>query len=105
MSQVAANPLVFAIGIGIANGVLAAVRNKPVSQRALWATAAVLAAGETILVLDEPAEHRPDLLHFAGMTALGVFLGLAPFTSWTAGEKSAIQKTGEWFGDKLSEAA
>lgn len=105
MSQVAANPLVFAIGIGIANGVLAAVRNKPVSQRALYATAAVLAMGETILVLDEPEEERPDLAKFAGMTALGVFIGLAPFVSWHPGEKSSIQKTGEWFGDKFSEAA
>lgn len=104
VAQIAANPIVFAIGIGVANGVLAAVRNKPVSQRALWATAAVLAVGETILVLDEPEEERPDLWKFAGSTALGVFIGLAPFTSWKAGQKSLIQQGGEWIGDQFSPA-
>lgn len=100
MSQVAANPMVFALGIGVANGVLAAVRNKPVSQRALYATAAVLAVGEAILILDEP-EH-PPLGTFMAQTALGVGLGMAPFVSWEPGEKSAIQRAGEWFGDTAS---
>lgn len=93
MAQIAADPMAFAIAIGVGNGVLAAVRNKPVSQRALYATAAVLAVGEAILLLDEP--ERPPLGAFMAKTAIGVGLGLAPFVSWRPGEKSAIQKAGE----------
>lgn len=99
LMQVAEDPMAFAIGIGVANGVLAAVRNKPVSQRALYATAGVLAVGETILLLDEPEDHRPALPGFMIKTALGVFLGLAPFVSWQPGEKTAVQRGGEWMGD------
>lgn len=101
--QIAEDPMVFAIGIGVANGVLAAVRNKPVSQRALYATAAVLAVGEAILLLDEP--ERPPLAAFMAKTAIGVGLGLAPFVSWQPGQKSSIQRAGEWFADRATPQA
>jgi len=103
MTQIAADPMVFAIGIGIANGVLAAVRNKPVSQRAMYATAAVLAVGEAILLLDEP--NRPPLGAFMAKTAIGVGVGLAPFVSWKPGDKSAIQKAGEALATKAAPQA
>lgn len=102
MSQVAANPMVFAVGVGVANGVLAAVRNKPVSPRALYATAAVLAIGEAILIMDEPEASRPPLGSFMAQTAIGVGLGMAPFVSWQPGSKSSIQKAGEWLGDRAT---
>lgn len=103
VAQIAADPLAFAVGIGVANGVLAAVRNKPVSQRALYATAAVLAVGETILILDE--SQRPPLAAFMAKTAIGVFLGLAPFVSWTPGEPSLIQRAGESLANRASAQA
>lgn len=95
LSQVAAHPMVFAIGVGVANGVLAAVRDKPVSTRAATATAAVLAAGEVVLVMDLPEAERPDLSKFALHTAIGVMLGMAPFVTWTPGEPSMVKRMGE----------
>lgn len=102
MAQIAADPMVFAFGVGIANGVLAAVRGKPVSPMALYATVGVLTAGEVVLVAELPPHERPDLKLFSLKTALGVFAGFAPFVSWEKGEKSVIQKAGEALADKAS---
>lgn len=100
MAQVAADPMVFALGVGVANGVLAAVRNKPVSQMALYATVGVLTAGELILVAELPPHERPDMKMFALKTALGVFTGMAPFVAWEKGEKSMVQRAGEALANK-----
>lgn len=97
-----ANPLVMAIGIGVITGVIAAARSKPISQRALYITTVVTAIGETALILDEPEDKRPDLAKFAGLSAIGVLIGLAPFTSWKQGDKSWIQQGAEAIADKFS---
>ena len=103
MAQVAASPAVFAIGVGIANGVLAAVRDKPISPRAAYATAAVLAAGEAILIMDLPDSERPEYVPFVTQTALGVLLGISPFVSWN-GEKPPLQRIGEAIANRASAA-
>lgn len=103
MAQVAASPAVFAIGVGIANGVLAAVRNKPITARAAYATAVVLAAGEAILIMDLPDTERPEYTPFIVQTALGVLLGISPFVSWN-GEKPPLQRIGEAIANRASAA-
>lgn len=78
------HPFIFATGVGVANGLMAAARDMKFSTRATLATAAVLAIGETILALDHPPEERGNipLTYFAALSALGVLTGLAMFTDW-----------------------
>lgn len=79
------HPFIFGAGVGIANGLLAAARGMHMSTRATLATAAVLAIGETVIALDHltPEQQTPALLgRFAGLSGLGVLMGLAMFTNW-----------------------
>ncbi len=109
--QLAQHPAVFAIGVGVANGVLAAVRNKPVSPTAAYVTAAVIAAGEVALVRysDEwermPPAQRPDMWRLGIYSALGTMVGLALFVSWQAGKPSYIQRAGERLAERAAPAA
>ena len=100
--QVARNPVVFATGVGVANGVLAAARNKPVSLTAAAVTAGVIAAGEVALVYELPDYDRPRMTKLFGYSILGTFVGLAPFISWQAGQKSWVQRAGEALAQKAS---
>lgn len=100
--QVAQNPLVFAAGVGVANGVLAAARNKPVSVQAATITAGVIAAGELALILDVPKYDKPKMAALFGYSVVGTFVGLAPFISWKPGEKSWLQRAGEALANKAS---
>lgn len=93
--QVAENPLIFATGVGVANGVLAAARAKPVSVKAAAVTAGVIAAGEVALVYELPDYDRPRMTKLFAYSVLGTFLGLAPFISWKAGQRSLVQRAGE----------
>lgn len=102
VEQVMANPLIMAIGIGVTTGVIAVARGKQISQRALYITTVVTAIGETALILDEPEDKRPNLWSFAALSAVGVLIGLVPFTSWNPGDKSLIQKAGEGIADRFS---
>lgn len=95
LAEIAGNPFVFALGIGIANGVLAAARDKPISQLALYSTVAVLTVGELILLWELPPEEKPDLAHYGLVTAAGAFAGMAPFVSWNPGEKPWMQQLAE----------
>jgi hypothetical protein len=103
LAEIAAHPMTFAIGVGVANGVLAAVRDKPVSTKAAAITAAVIAAGELALVFELPDEERPNMTEFAIYTMTGTFLGLAPFVSWREGEPGFLQRTAEDVADWYSE--
>lgn len=105
-AQLAQHPAVFAVGVGVANGVLAAARNKAVSPTAAYVTAAVIAAGEVALVRysDEwtmtPPAQRQDLRRLAVYSALGTMVGLALFVSWKPGEPSYLQRAGERIAEK-----
>ena len=78
------HPLVFGMGVGLANGFLAKARDMHFSTRAALATAATLAIGETILALDHTPDERGGrpLWMFAGMSGIGVLLGVSLFTNW-----------------------
>lgn len=87
------------MGVGVANGVLAVVRDKPISPRAAAITAAVIAAGEVALIYDLPADERPDMVPFILWSLFGTYVGLAGFVSWENGEPSFFEKVGEGLAD------
>lgn len=95
VAELVKHPGVFALAVGVANGVLAAVRDKPVSPNAAAITAAVIAAGEVALVYELPERERPDLLELGLWSILGTYAGLSLFVSWQEGEPSLIQRMGE----------
>lgn len=105
VAQLAAHPGVFALGIGVANGLLAAVRNKSLSPNAAYVTAAVIAAGEVALVRYshewETGAQRPDLNRLAAWSVVGTIAGLALFVSWKPGEKSYVQRAGEALAERV----
>jgi hypothetical protein len=106
VGEIIQHPAVFALGVGVANGVLAAVRDKPVTPMAAAITAAVITAGEIALIFEEP--ERPPLLPFAAWTVAGTYAGLYGFVSWKEGEKPIIQRAGEsiadWYYERQLEA-
>ena len=102
LKEFAQHPVVFGTGVGVANGVLAAARNKPVSPNAAVITAVVIALGEVALVYELPEEEREPLLDMAIKSFVGTFIGMAPFVSWKPDEKSAVQRAGEYLGEKFS---
>jgi hypothetical protein len=95
IAEIVANPFIFAITGGVANGVLAAVRDKPVSMSAAWITALTIAAGELALVYELPEAERPSLGMLFAHTVAGTFVGMAPFISWQKGQKSWLQQAAE----------
>jgi hypothetical protein len=101
IAEIAANPMVFAAGVGVANGVLAVVRDKEFTPNAAYITAGVIAAGEVALILDLPESERPNLTKFFFQSALGTLIGISPFVSWTPGSRSLLQ----WAGESLAEKA
>jgi hypothetical protein len=101
IKEFAQHPMTFGAGAGVANGVLAAVRNKPVSPNAAIITSLVVALGEAALVYEVPKDQREPLLDLGIKSLVGTFIGLAPFVSWEPGQKSAVQRSGEYLGDKL----
>jgi hypothetical protein len=104
VAEIIAHPAIFAMGVGVANGLLAVVRDKSVSPNAAAITAAVIAAGELALVYDVPLEERPDLFTFGLWSIAGTYAGLAPFVSWKAGERSLIQRAGESIAEQATPA-
>ena len=94
LQELAENPAVFAVAVGVVNGVLAVARDKPVSPFAAYVTAGVIAIGEVALVAELPPAQRPDLWRFGTVSFLGTLAGIAPFTQW-GGQKSALQQIAE----------
>lgn len=99
VGEIAQQPAVFALGVGVANGMLAVIRDKPITPRAAAITAAVIAAGELALVAELPEDQRPEMVPFVLWTMFGTYVGLAGFVSWEEGEPSFYQKLGENIGD------
>ena len=94
LAEIASHPAVFAFGVGIANGVIAALRNKPFDTESALITAGVISVGEVALVRGLPPHQRPDLARFGSVTFLGTLAGLVPFTSF-AGGKPMLQTIAE----------
>lgn len=109
IAQMAAHPGVFALGVGVANGLLAAVRNKSLSPNAAYVTAAVIAAGEVALVRYshewESGLARPDLARLGLWSLVGTMAGLALFVEWEPGKPSYIQRAGEALAERVPQPA
>jgi hypothetical protein len=73
------HPFFFAVGVGLGNGILAAVRGKHIDLKTGVALAAILGIGETVIAAFEPGEHKHSNLAVAGYSVLGVGIGLLPF--------------------------
>jgi len=89
-SSLALHPATYALGIGVANGVLAEARSFPFTTRSAVITALVLAAGETA-ILAEVADRKHGLVEIGIYSLLGVLIGLYPFVS-ANGERSMVQQ-------------
>lgn len=78
------HPFSFAVGIGLANGLLAKVRGKGIDVATGIALAAILGIGEAVIVaLEKPdptkKHYSPALV--ALYSVIGVGVGLAPFVT------------------------
>lgn len=84
LTEIVNHPTTFGVGVGVANAVIAKLRNKPLTARGTLLTVAVLGIGETILAADETVEARQGRTPaFVGiLSGLGVLVGLALFTEW-----------------------
>jgi hypothetical protein len=87
--KVVAHPFAFGIGSGVVGGAVAALRVKKVSIEANLITAGVIAISEALL-----ADRRDQALPVFIYTALGVVLGMAPFTRWDPMTTAWIERTG-----------
>lgn len=104
LMELATHPAIFGFAGGVIAGLLAAVRQKPVSAKAAFVTSLVTAGGEVALVFDLPPEQRPNLTALAAWSALGTMASLALFVSWKEGEPGFLQRLAEGMADKASEA-
>jgi len=78
------HPYSFAVGIGIANGLLAVTRGKSINPKTAVMLAGVLGVGEALIAAQEPAHERTMPLNAVGLySVLGVLTGVALFTDWT----------------------
>ncbi len=84
---IVAHPLAFGAMAGIGNGVLAAIRNKPMSLAANLVTAAVIGISEGMLAGDPNKAFETSMLSLAGAT-----VGMAPFTRFDAAQRALIER-------------
>ena len=84
--DLASNPAVFGLGAGVVNGVLATVREKPMSITANLVTAAVIGISEGIL-----AENRDSAARVGVMSALGAAAGMSLFTRFDPEERAIFE--------------
>jgi hypothetical protein len=76
------HPFSFAVGIGVANGMLAVGRNKKIDMPTALTLSAILGLGEMALVMYEPEHERSHPLDVIGWySVLGVLLGVLPFVT------------------------
>jgi hypothetical protein len=81
------NPAVFGLAAGIANGLLATARDKPVSLTANLVTAAVIGISEGILV-----ENRDTAVSVGFLSALGAVAGMSGFTRFNPRERAVFER-------------
>lgn len=84
IKQLTGHPLTFGVGVGVANGLIAKVRKKPLTPRATVLTALVLAVGEAVLAMEETDKEREGRTPWTigAFSGLGVLAGLVMFTDW-----------------------
>jgi hypothetical protein len=84
------NPFAFAVGVGVANGLLAVARNKRIDLPTASALGVILGLGEAALVGLEPGNKvwSKETGKVALWSVLGVAVGVAPFMLF-GGEGSA----------------
>lgn len=81
------HPLTFAIGVGLANGLLAKARGKKIDLKTLVTLGSIIGLGEAALVMYEPPEERGEIMSKMSLMAIGLYscgglyLGLLPFLS------------------------
>lgn len=84
--ELVSNPGVFGFAAGVGNGLLATVREKPMSLTANLVTAAVIGVSEGILT-----EDRERAFSIGMLSSLGASAGMAPFTRFQEGERALIE--------------
>jgi hypothetical protein len=79
------HPFSFAVGVGLANGLLAFARQKKIDFKTAATLSVILGLGEAALVMYEPEEERGEhsLSSIAVLSVAGVMLGVAPFIEWS----------------------
>lgn len=89
------HPFSFAVGVGLANGALAKIRDKSIDPLTAATLASVLGLGETALVMYEPQEMRGKFMSKMSLFEVGVWscggliVGLLPFISFKPSEHGA----------------
>jgi len=74
------HPFSFAIGVGVANGLLAVGRGKSIDKPTAVTLSLILGLGEMALVAFEPESERPMSLTAIGLWSVaGVAVGVMPF--------------------------
>lgn len=84
--EIAANPAVFGMAAGVANGILATVREKPMSIQVNLITAAVIGISEGVL-----AQDKDNATSVGFLSALGAAAGMAPFTRFDPSERAIFE--------------
>jgi hypothetical protein len=86
------HPFSFAVGVGIANGLLAKARGKTIDVKTATTLGSVLGLGETALVMYEPQSERGKFMSKMTLMEVGLWsvggllVGLLPFISWKPAE-------------------
>ncbi len=84
------NPFAFAVGVGVANGLLAVARGKRIDAPTATALGIILGLGEAALVGLEPGNKlwSAETGKVAAWSVLGVAVGVVPFMLLGSGESS-----------------
>jgi hypothetical protein len=86
--KVVRHPLTFGTGAGVANGLLATARGKPMSIAANLVTSAVIGISEGML-----SEQRDGAIQLALLSALGASAGMALFTRWNPTKRALVESS------------
>lgn len=77
------HPFSFAVGVGVANGLLAVGRGKKIDVPTALTLSAILGLGEAALVMYEPESERHYSLTMIGVhSVFGVLAGVLPFVTF-----------------------
>ena len=90
LAKLAAHPISFGVGVGVANGLLAEGRSLPLTLKSAGLSAVVIGVTEALIAAEVPKRDH-SLYEIAGYSVLGIAIGLAPFISLHSEEKSLVQ--------------